>query len=502
MVAMMIPAPIARRFPAILWYARLLGLLLAIKAALLLIDHAPMFFLGDSVSYMNTAIGPWIPPDRSFVYGRLIRLIALPYRSLTLLLAAQSAATALAALLVAFILRHHFKASPRLAACLAILCALEPLQLLYERYVMTESFALVAFAIFTTFALQYLRNPTLLWLVPLQLASVAVVSLRVSFLPLLDTSVLLVPLLALPALMRINRDSRPAWPRFAGHLVLSVLLFVTLQSGYKRSYADLIQGQLPGAPPAYYYDNGFHLLAFVAPIVEPDDFPHPDKASQIFGDLAFDLRDYRQRDMQRWHPHGLIANLKAAYPDHLLANNLALQTAFNALKRDPLGELVLAFHGYADYFHLDRLRTGLVVDRGGDRELPDDLLLVLRKHFDTDGTPLPHLDTLTNRYFFLAWPWYLALLLLPLPALFAVIAVPPPQRPAAFLLLVYVCLHIAIIAAFSISPTVRFLHPVAWLAMIVGGILAARLLPSRKIPEPAAASGVLSEEVALQGSRS
>jgi len=50
----------------------LLGLLLAVKLGLLVLDHDFRFFLGDSDSYLHTAFTGWIPPDRSFLYGYLI----------------------------------------------------------------------------------------------------------------------------------------------------------------------------------------------------------------------------------------------------------------------------------------------------------------------------------------------------------------------------------------------------------------------------------------------
>ena len=36
------------------------------------LDSNPQVFMGDSVSYLTTAMLKWIPPDRSFVYGFLV----------------------------------------------------------------------------------------------------------------------------------------------------------------------------------------------------------------------------------------------------------------------------------------------------------------------------------------------------------------------------------------------------------------------------------------------
>ena len=65
------------------------ALLLAIQAVLLWMDHHPMFFFGDSESYLATAIFGWLPTDRSFVYGYFIRLVAVTTQSLTSLVIVQ-----------------------------------------------------------------------------------------------------------------------------------------------------------------------------------------------------------------------------------------------------------------------------------------------------------------------------------------------------------------------------------------------------------------------------
>lgn len=462
---------------ALLRWLALIGSVLLVKGILFRADHSPMFFLGDSVAYINTAKWGWIPPDRSFLYGWIIRIISLWPGTLTPLLVAQTFATAAAAVLCALILRRFFAAPRAIAALLGLLCAVEPLQLLYERYVMTEPFSLLAFALFVTFALGYLHRPGLAQLILMQVAGVVVISFRVSFLPMLEAATLLVPLLPL-----LGRSASRRWMRIAGHLVLSCVLFVGLHSAYKRLYAAEIQSYLPGAPPAYYYDNGFHLLCFVAPIVQPSDFPHSEKAPEVFR-LAFDLKDPDLRGKQRWWQGGLIANVQAAYPDHLEANRLAAETAWNAVRRDPWGEFCLSWYSFSDYWNLAHLRLGMLTDQGGDRELPADLLSVLHSDFHIEGAGLPHLTTLSNRYFFAAWPWYLALLLLPAPLLILIAIVPVPHRPAAILLCVFASLQITIIAACSISPTVRFLHAVAWLAMLTAGIALTRLCAWRK-PRP------------------
>ena len=449
------------------WWLALIGAVLTVKCILLGVDHAPMFFLGDSEAYLATAKSGYIPADRSFLYGWLIWLTAYVPRSLTMLLVAQMLASAAGAVLCVFILRRYFAAPRAIAAAAGLLCAVEPLQLLYERYMMTEAFSLLAFVLFVTAALSYLKQPTMKQLAWMQIAGVFAIALRYSFLPMVQSATLLVPLLT------IGISSGARWRRIAAHLLLSVVLFAGLHGLYKRAYAYAIQTWLPGAEPAYLYDNGFHLLCFVGPIAEPQDFPHPETAAEIF-QTDYDLKDPHMRGKQRWGDGGLIGNVCLFYP-HLEANRLAETTAWNAVRRNPWGEFRLALFGYGDYWNLEDLHIGMVTDRGSDRELPDELLEILQEDFHIAGAGLPHLETLSNRWYFAAWPWYLALLLLPIPLLAMIGIVPAPHRPAAILLFVFGGLQIVVISACSITPTVRFLHATAWLALIVGGVFATRL---------------------------
>src|SRR5437016_2064297 len=73
-------------------------LIVLLKVFLLALDPLPKMFIGDSASYIATAIIGWIPDDRSYFYGFVIRWVALWTDSLTPLLLLQcliSAGTAL-----------------------------------------------------------------------------------------------------------------------------------------------------------------------------------------------------------------------------------------------------------------------------------------------------------------------------------------------------------------------------------------------------------------------
>jgi hypothetical protein len=50
------------------------ALILAIKLLLLWLDPTPKLFMGDSGSYIWTALTGWIPGDRSYFYGYVVTL--------------------------------------------------------------------------------------------------------------------------------------------------------------------------------------------------------------------------------------------------------------------------------------------------------------------------------------------------------------------------------------------------------------------------------------------
>jgi hypothetical protein len=66
----------ARSGAAVAWIV-LAAAMIAVKAAWLAVDADPAVFLGDSESYLATALEGWIPPDRAFVYGDILRPCAV-----------------------------------------------------------------------------------------------------------------------------------------------------------------------------------------------------------------------------------------------------------------------------------------------------------------------------------------------------------------------------------------------------------------------------------------
>ena len=99
----------ARRFPELHRWALFCFSVFALKILLFAIDPLPKFVMGDSGSYIWTAVSGWIPDDRSYFYGYVIRWTSFWTESLTPLLVVQLSLSAITSVLVALISRFIFR---------------------------------------------------------------------------------------------------------------------------------------------------------------------------------------------------------------------------------------------------------------------------------------------------------------------------------------------------------------------------------------------------------
>src|ERR1044072_8731381 len=136
-------------------------LILTFKLLLLGIEPVPQLFMGDSGSYLWTALTGWMPPDRSFLYGYVIRWTSNWMGTLTPLLILQVLLAALTSIFVALICRVIFRLPSGLVYLFGVICSLDPLQLVWERYVMTETISLFFYAVALLFSFLYLRQKRL-----------------------------------------------------------------------------------------------------------------------------------------------------------------------------------------------------------------------------------------------------------------------------------------------------------------------------------------------------
>src|SRR4029450_7671059 len=314
-------------------------LILVLNFLLLAFDPLPKLFMGDSGSYLWTALSGWIPPDRSFLYGYVIRWSSLWTESLTSLVILQAFLGAVTAILVALICRWIFGLASRLSYLFGLLCSLDPMQLVWQRYVMTETISLFFYVLMLLFSFLYLKERRLWQLAIFQILSVLVISFRVSYLLVVQISGFLLPIIAfLPEIRAAFRKhsstlSRMLVMRSAGlHLALSILLMFVLQQGYQQ-----LNGRLANREPAYLYNGGFSVLAAWAPALKPSDSPDPRLSELIAEGDQFQLNDILLRHDQLYSPGHLIKRWIHIERNAIISNQVAKQTALHALLRRPMG---------------------------------------------------------------------------------------------------------------------------------------------------------------------
>jgi hypothetical protein len=472
----------------------------AIKVIILLIDPTVMFFIADSSRYIDTAISSYIPPDRSFLYGFLIRWLTYFSQSLTTLIIFQVLCSAAAAILSGYILNRYLSVNRSIARAFAILCAIAPIQLMYERYVMTETVSLLFLALFVTTAFCYIRNPKIMILFILNLSGVILIAFRLSYLPIVLCGAVIVPALAFFSLSikRHNNNAEDQGIKEVGlgkrvmrscsHLLISCLLIYGLHSSYK-----VINGKLSGKPPAYQYCRGLHLLSSWAPLIEKEDLIDPKIWVYTQEDMSFDLKDRFLRMVHRWNSNGLISYICRIYDSIGEADKAARDASINILLRKPFGVIKLAFQSYMDYWNIELLKENLQEDRC-IREIPYELLQILRIYYNIDAQVLPIKKTLTNMYFLNAIPWFIVLFCLPFVIVLSMLA--DKGRHLIFLVpLAIFALLIMVNATVLIHRnTMRFFHADEWIALIFLGVMFDRVMKSGFIQATGAKFGLINKK--------
>lgn len=455
----------ARTAPSPRYWLVLALLLVAIKLALMLADPTQRFFLGDSESYLHSALTGWIPPDRSFLYGLFIRHTAVAAGSLGGLLVAQSLCGIATALLCARLAVTDLGVDRRAAALLAVLIALEPAQLFYERMVMAESLGTLCLIAMLSCGFAYLRRGWWPWLLAMALTGVVTVALRMSLLPVVLGFSVLPPLAA-----AAERGAQRSWLRVGAHLVIAVAATALLHQAYQRLYGYLSEG-----PPTYLQASGTFRLGLVAPLVKPEHLQRVGLDPALLQQVGPALADPRMREAQLWLDDGLVAVLRRAAGND--TERLARKIVARALADDPLGLVRMALTTTADYFVGSETRPRMWDDLG-TRPLSDGMQTSLRERLGYVAAADPTRLNPAAVYFEQAGPWFIVCLfaLAPL-ALVAALRLGSARRSAALLLALTALGLVAGQLLFSHIVSFRYLHPFPPLLLLCA---AATLAPARR----------------------
>ena len=424
--------------------------------------------MGDSGSYIWTALTGWIPPDRSFVYGYVVRWLAVWPHSFMPLLLIQALASAMTAIMFALICSRLLELSNSVSFLFGLLCALDPCQLVWERYVMTETFSLLVYVLVLHSSLTYIRDRRIWQLAVVQALSVVLISFRMSYLLLVQACTILLPVIAFlrcaPAALRNHSDAEISGmaivKRTVIHLAASVAMMFIIHGAYKH-----LNGWLSGREPAYLYNAGAHLVAVWAPALQPSDATDSRLGDLIANGRQFNMQSLGLRDAQQFAKGFLVDRWSEIEKDPTKKDRVARETAINALRRRPLQVVGLAVKTYTDYCGIQFMQSYARKDLGYGRFTDDQLKMLAERFGFVTGKQIPTQPlSLLQRYFVAAWPYYFLVIVSPLICAFGTLVA--RHRTFAFLLFVHASILLIAIAALSPRPCIRYLQPVSVLTLL------------------------------------
>ena len=443
-------------------------LVFAIKLLLLWLDPTPKLFMGDSGAYIQTALRGWIPADRSYFYGYLVRWLALWPHSFTPLLVSQALASGATAIVFALICRRCFELSNTLSFLFGFICALDPLQLVWERYVMTEAFSLFVYVLVLYWSFAYLRARRLWQLAVVQALSVLLIGFRMSYLPVVLACTILLPVIAFGSSVFPVLRKRPESQALQAsvlrigvtHVIVSFAMMLVMHGAYK--YAN---GWLSKREPAYLYGTGDHLAAVWAPVLEPSDATDPRFGEIIANGDQFKIKALHLRNAQQYAQGFLIKRWREIERDPRTNERVTRETAMNALRRRPLAIFGLTLQTYMEYWMPKSIRKYARTDLGYGT-LRDNEIKMLAEKF---GFQAPkHLQTqpfsLAQQYFLDAWPYYFVVVVSPL--ICAIAACLNRDRAFALLLFFHASILLVVVTALSPQAGVRYIQPISLFTLL------------------------------------
>jgi hypothetical protein len=260
----------------------------------------------------------------------------------------------------------------------------------------------------------------------------------------------------------------------AFHLALSILLALALQEGYRQ-----LNGKLAGRKPAFLRDTGFSVLTTWAPILKPTDSSDPRLAQLIAEGGQFQLNNIRAREQQLYSPGYLIARWKQIEPNHVIANDVAKQTALHALLHRPQDVAMLGVKTFLDYWDLTRIHKEVNYELGKRaNNWPHEMTSVLAAHFHL--SPPPRGDakdyTLLQQYYVRAQPYYYVVLLSPFVCGALLFFVAEGYVSVLFL---HSWILLGTVTILSKAASVRYLQPMSFLTILIFAVLVKAIIDRR-----------------------
>ena len=242
---------------------------------------------------------------------------------------------------------------------------------------------------------------------------------------------------------------------------------------------------MTGFPPTYNAGSSLFLIASWAPLISKVDFPNERVADRILPNVKHDLRDRHSRPVNRFWRDGLVeVIMDAENRNYYLAQKLAGQVAKRAGLRDPLGVVRLAWGTYTDFWN-STMMTPRLRGEQGELELPDPVIKYFKEHYDEDlsGSHVKS-DAYEKRYHQLGPGTGIGSCCYRRSCPSSRSSSPVPIGAAYF----HRSRRLRDCSQFplrwSLSRSLRYLHPVAWLTFLqIGQILSCR---ARAVAAPGA----------------
>lgn len=456
--------------------ARLLAVtavgVLAIKLAWLLGDPTMRLFMGDSGSYLHSAMTGWKPPDRSFTYGWLLQHSALRFASHWGVLVMQAAFGVAGCLLLTGTLRC-LNVRPFWAALAGLALAIEPSQLLYERMLMAESAGTLALVASVTLLMAYAQSGRFEWMVSGTVAGIIAISFRISLLPVILGLAATVPLVA-----AWRSPERPKRSRVLLHLGATLAVTALIHGGYMQFFRAGDDGKATYLPA-----EGMMRVGLVAPLIRPEHFHGTGVPASVLAQATPSAADPLNREAQIWSATGLYAQISAHSDD---PERVARVVTARALRDAPLRLVEMGLDNAADYFD-PLMREPRIQDDLGRRP-PDDLMQVdLKQQLGYDAQGVAASDSWVTHWFQAGAGWMVGnlLFLVPLSLLTAALHWRRRTRPAVLVLGLASWGLVASLVLFTHVPSLRYLHPLPWFALAHLALLLGAVWPQAQGSLPA-----------------
>lgn len=459
-------------------------ILVVIKVVWFCLDHALRLYMGDSMTYLHTAVNLTGTGGRSFVYGWLLRGFALPFGVPEAVVGVQALWSLLTCLALFTFLRLSLGLGFLAAAFPSWLLATEPAQVFLERMLMAETIGLLALVSTLLVFSRYLATGDLRWFLLGALGGLAATAFRTNFLPVAIGLALVA--LVLHAWFSRKRDPARA---LALHVSIAVAMLATSHFAYMHLY-----GRVTNSTPGYLAYTGMMRIGLVAPLIKPNHFDGTGVSGEVLSRVGRPLEDHWQRGHHIWEEDGLWQALQR---ETASAEEVARTITGRAMRDNPVGLLRINLETLGGYFDASRRHWRMLDDLGTIPPSPEDLRQI-RAWTGWDMRGRHELESPAQRLFANSGWWLTAcLFVLPVLSVLTIVLGLRHPRSAQFLLLGLASAGMfASHLLFSHIVSFRYIHPLPWFVFAnLAAIMALMTARCQAATPPRSAPGAASSSM-------